>query len=193
MNKSSKKSQNPVWAYIQKSVGLILKSAIWAAVCMALNIGLLYFSQLLLGFYLKTPMGPDFKASNPELMDTIGRLTDMGFENLSLHAVLTVLLTCLAVTAVCKVFFISRYITPMGFIGRFLTCVLPLSAVAAAVLPESVPAGGWSMAYALSLFPTAVLFNICFTVTDELLPEIDDILSLFQKKDASGKTLHGRK
>ena len=89
----------------------------WAGVCTALNIGLLYFSQLLFGFYLKTPMGPDFIASNPELMDTIAQLTDMGFEQLSITLTLTTFVACLGILAVCKLFFLARYIAPMPSSG----------------------------------------------------------------------------
>jgi len=179
--------------YIQKCLTLALRAVMWAGVCTALNIGLLYFSQLLFGFYLKTPMGPDFIASNPELMDTIAQLTDMGFEQLSITLTLTTFVTCLGILAVCKLFFLARYIAPMGNVGRAITFILPFSAVAAMLLPESVPAGGWEIACALSVFPTLVMFNICFTIVDELLPEVDELTALFQKNDDSGKRFNGRR
>ena len=55
------------------------------------------------------------------------------------------------------------------------------------LIPESVPVGGWETAFALSVFPTLVMFNISFTIADELLPEVDDLIAFFQKKDDSGK------
>ena len=79
MEKTKKSSKNRLSDYIQKFFNLALKAVIWAGVCVALNIGLLYFAQLLFGFYLKTPMGPDFIASNPELMDTIAAIDGHGF------------------------------------------------------------------------------------------------------------------
>ncbi len=179
--------------YIQKCFSLALKAVIWAGVCYALNIALLYFCQLLFGFYLKTPMGPEFIASNPELMDTIKKLTDMGFEQLSIPLTLTAFITCLGILAACKILFLARYITPMGTIGRIIACVLPISAVVAMTLPKSVPDGGWAVAYGLSVFPTIVMFNICFTIADELLPELDDMMAVFQKKDNSGKKINVRR
>ncbi len=79
MEKSKKTSKNRLSDYIQKCFSLVLKAAIWVGVCVALNIALLYFCQLLFGFYLKTPMGPEFIASNPELMDTIAAIDGHGF------------------------------------------------------------------------------------------------------------------
>ena len=182
-----------MFAYIQKFFNLVLKAVLWAGVCIALNIGLLYFAHLMFGFYLKTPMGPDFIASNPELMDTITQLTDMGFEQLSITLTLTAFLTCLGILAACKLFFLARYIAPMGSVGRVIACVLPFSAVVAMLIPKSVPAGGWEIACVLSVFPTLVMFNICFTIADELLPEVDELTSLFQKNDDSGKRFNGRR
>jgi hypothetical protein len=193
MKKSKKSSKNRFFAYIQKFFNLVLKAVLWAGVCTALNIGILYFSQLLFGFYLKTPMGPEFIASHPELMDTISQLTDMGFEQLSITLTLRAFVTCLGILAACKLFFLARYISPMGNIGRVITCVLPITAVVAMLIPESVPAGGWKIAYALSFFPTLVMFNICFTIADELLPEMDDLIAFFQKNDNSGKRFNDRR
>ena len=182
-----------MFAYIQKFFNLVLKAVLWAGVCIALNIGLLYFAQLMFGFYLKTPMGPDFIASNPVLMDTIAQLTGMGFEQLSIPLILTAFFTCLGILAACKFFLLVRYISPMGNVGRVITCVLPITAVVAMLIPESVPAGGWEIAYALSFFPTLVMFNICFSIADELLPEVDDLIAFFQKNDNSGKRFNDRR
>jgi hypothetical protein len=193
MEKSKKTSINQLSAYIQKSFSLAVRAAIWSGVCIALNIGLLYFAQLLLGFYLKAPMGPDFVKSNPELMDTITKLSDMGFENLSISLTLTAFLTCLGILAACKLFFLARYIAPMGIVGRVITCIPLFSAVVSRLIPQSVPVGGWQTAYALSIFPTLVMFNICFTIADELLPEMDDVIAFFQKKENPGKRFHDRR
>lgn len=193
MERSKKTSKNRFFAYIQKSLNLALKAAFQAGICLVLNIALLYFSRMLFGFYLKTPMGPDFVASNPELMDTITQLTDMGFENLSIYLVLTALFTSLGILAACKLFFLARYISPMGSIGRTIACVLPISGVVAMMIPESVAVGGWGTAYGLSVFPTLVMFNTCFAIADELLPEVNELSALFQKKDDSGKKFHDRR
>lgn len=193
MEKSKKASKHRLSDYIKKCFSLALKALIWVGICYALNIALLYFCQFLFGFYLKTPMGPEFVASNPGLMDTIKNITDMGFEQLSIPLTLTAFITCLGVLAVCKIFFLARYITPMGTIGRIIACVLPISAVVAMMMPESVPDGGWAVAYGLSVFPVMVLFNICFAIADELLPELDDVIAIFQKKDDSGKKLNARR
>ncbi len=193
MEKSKKTSKNRLVDYIQKCLNLTLKAAIWLAVCYALNIALLYFVNLLFGFYLKTPMGPEFVAENPELMDTIKNLTGMGFEQLSIPITLTAFIVCLGILAACKLFFLARYITPMGTIGRIIACTLPISAVVAMMVPKFVPLGGWATAYGLSVFPTMVMFNICFTIADELFPELDDVIAFFQKKDNSGKRFHERR
>jgi len=170
-----------------------MKAVIWVAVCYAMNIALLYFVHLLFGFYLKTPMGPDFIASSPELADSIKKLTDMGFEQLSIPLTLTAFITCLGILIACKLFFLAGYITPMGTIGRIIACSLPISAVAAMMMPESVPVGSWAVACGLSVFPTLVMFNICFTIADELFPELDDMIAFFQKKDDPGKRLNERR
>jgi hypothetical protein len=193
MEKSKKASKNRLSDYIQKSFSLLLKAAIWVGVCVALNIALLYFCQLLFGFYLKTPMGPEFIASNPELINSIKKLTDMGFEQLSITLTLTAFIICLGILVACKLFFLTRYITPMGTIGRVIACALPISAVVAMMIPESVPVGGWAVAYGLSVFPTIVIFNICFTIADELLPEVDDVIAFFQKKENPGKRFNDRR
>jgi hypothetical protein len=193
MEKSKKSLKERFFAYIQKCFSLALKAVLWAGVCFVLNIGLLYFCQLMFGFYLKTPMGPDFIASNPGLMDTIAQLSDMGFESLSIPLVQTAFFTCLGILAACKLFFVTRYISPMGTIGRVIACVLPISGVVAVMIPETIPVGGWGMAYGLSVFPTLVMFNICFTIADELLLEVDDLINLFQKDDKPGKPFHDRR
>jgi hypothetical protein len=193
MEKSKKASNNRLSAYIQKSCNLALKAVLWAGVCFALNIGLLYFVQMLIGFYLKTAMAPDFIASNREFMDTLAQMSAMGFEQLSIPLVLTAIFTSLGILAVCKFFFLARYISPMGIIGRVIFCVLPISGVVAVLIPEYIPVGGWEMAYALSVFPTFAMFNICFTIADELLPEVNELTSLFQKNDNSGKRFNGRR
>ena len=138
-------------------------------------------------------MGPEYIASNPELMVTIKKLTDMGFEQLSITLTLTAFFTCLGILAAAKIFLLGRYISPMGIIGRVITCVLPFSVVVAMLIPESVPVGGWEIAYALSIFPALVMFNICFTIVDELLPEVDDLIAFFHKNDDPGKKFHGRR
>lgn len=193
MERSKKTSKNRFFAYMQKSFHLALKAVFQSGICLVLNIALLYFSQMLFGFYLKTPMGPYFVASNPELMDTITQLTDMGFENLSISLVLTALFTSLGILAACKLFFLARYISPMGNIGRTIACVLPISGVVAVMIPESVAVGGWGTAYALSVFPTLVMFNTCFAIADELFPEMNELRALFLKNNDSGKKFHDRR
>jgi hypothetical protein len=193
MEKSKKASKNRLSDYIKKCFSLVLKAAIWVGVCTALNIALLYFCQLLFGFYLKTPMGPEFIASNPELMDTIQELTEMGFDQLSIYLTLTAFITCLGILVACKFFFLARYITPMGTIGRMIACSLPISAVAATMIPKSVPVDGWAVAFGLSVFPTVVIFNICFSIADELLPELDDVIAFFQKNEDPGKKFNDRR
>lgn len=193
MEKSKKTPKDRFIAYIQKSFSLALKAVIWVGVCIALNIGLLYFAQLLLDFYLKTPMGPDFVASHRELMDSVAQLSGMGFVELSIPLVLTAFCTCLGILAACKLFYLARYIAPMGYVGRVIACVVPISAVVAMMIPESVPAGGWEMAYTLSIFPTLVMFNICFSIADELLLEVEDLFVLFQKNDNSRKRPNDRR
>jgi hypothetical protein len=193
MEKSKKKTKSRFSDYIKKFFNLALKAVVLAGVSVALNIGLLYFAQMLFGFYLKAPMGPDFIASNPALMDTIAKLSGMGFEELSITLTLTAFFTCLGILAACKLFLLARYISPMGSIGRVIACILPISAVVAMMIPESVPVGGWEIAYVLSVFPTLVMFNSCFTIADELLPEVDDLIALFQKNDNSGKRFNDRR
>jgi len=193
MEKTKKTTKNRLTDYIQKFFSLVLKAAIWVGVCVALNIALLYFCQLLFGFYLKTPMGPEFAESNPGLMETIAQLTRMGFEALSITLSLTAFIVCLGILIACKLFFLTRYITPMGIIGRMIACALPISAVVAMMIPDSVPVDGWAVAYGLSVFPTIVMFNICFTIADELLPEVDDVIAFFQKKDDPGKRFNDRR
>ncbi len=117
----------------------------------------------------------------------------MGFEQLSITLTLTAFITCLGILAACKLFFLARYITPMGTIGRMIACALPISAVVAMMIPESVPVGGWAVAYGLSVFPTLVIFNICFSIADELLPEVDDVIAFFQKKEDPGKRFNDRR
>jgi hypothetical protein len=193
MEKKKKSPKDRFLAYIQKFFNLILKAVIWAGICVAMNIGLLYFAQLLMGFYLKTPMGPEFINENPELMDTIAKLTGMGFEELSITLTVTAFLTCLGILAACKLFFLARYIAPMGTVGRVVACVLPFSVVVAMLIPKSVPVGGWEIAYTLSVFPTLVMFNSCFAIADGLLPEVDELIAPFQKKEDPGKRFNGRR
>lgn len=171
----------------------MLKAVVWIGVCFALNVGLLYFSHLLFGFYQKTPMGPDFIASNPELANAIAKMSDMGFEQLSIPLTLTAFFTCLGIFAVCKLFFVARYITPMGIVGRAITCVLPISGVVSMLLPESLLIGGREMAFGLSIFPTLMIFNACFTITDELLPEADELIAFFHKKENPGNRFNDRR
>ena len=106
----------------------------------------------------------------------------MGFEELSITLTLTAFFTCLGILAVCKLFFLARYIAPMGSVGRVIACILPISAVVAMLIPKSVPVGGWEIAYGLSVFPTLVMFNICFSIADELLPEVDEFDRVLSKK-----------
>jgi hypothetical protein len=186
------KSKNRLTAYLTKCGNLVLKAAIWVGLSFALNIGLFYLSRVLLGFYLKTPMGPEFETENPELINTVTQLSDMGFENISLYLIPTAFFTCLGILVVIKLCYLARYISPMGIIGRFLTCVLPISGVVAVLIPKVLPIDGWMTAYALSVFPTFVIFNICFEMADELFPEMDDIMAAFQKSGDSGKKLNGR-
>jgi hypothetical protein len=193
MDKSKKDSKSTLIVYLNKCFRLTVRAVIFGGVCYALNIGLLYFCQMLFGFYLKTPMGPEFVDANPELMTTIEKLTDMGFEQLSIPLTLTAFLTCLAILAACKLLFLARYITPMGNIGRVISCVLPISAAVAMMIPESVPVGGWGVAYGLSVFPTFVMFNSCFAIADELLPEADSLIGFFRKSEPSGKSPHVRR
>jgi hypothetical protein len=193
MEKTKKSPKNRLADYIKKFFNLTLKAVVWAGVCVAMNVGLLYFAQLLFGFYVKTPMGPEFIEENPELMNSIAQLTGMGFEELSITLTLTAFLTCLGILAVCKLFFLARYIAPMGSVGRVIAFILPFSAAVALLIPKSVPVGGWEIAYALSVFPTLVMFNICFSIADELLPEVDEFTSLFQKKENPGKRFNGRR
>ena len=192
MEKSKKASKNRNVSYFTKCANLFLKAAIWAGVCFALNIGLLYFCQLMFGFYLKTPMGPDFADSNPEMMDTVAQLSGMGFENLSIPLVMAAFVICLGILVAAKIFYLARYITPMGIIGRLIICVLPISGVVALSVQKFVQIDGWITAYVLSVFPTFVLFNVCFEMADELFAEMDDMMAFFQKKDESGKKINGR-
>ena len=179
-------SKNSLTVYLTKCGNIILKALIWAALGAALNIGLLYLIKILLGFYLKTPMGPEFEDNNPELINTMAQLTDMGFEEISLYLIPTAFFTCLAVLVALKICYLARYISPMGIIGRALICVLPISGVVALAAQKLLPIDSWITAYLLSVFPTFILFNICFEMADELFPEFDDILAAFQKT-GSGK------
>ncbi|MFC1859099.1 hypothetical protein ACFL9U_13910 [Thermodesulfobacteriota bacterium] len=164
-------------SYGQKIIDVITRAFLLILFTAPFYFVLLYVSKTMWSFYTETYIGQKFLIEFPMksriIIDAFSRISFIFAAQLTVAA----FLICLAAAAVCQVFYVARYLYyPRGFFGKIFMWGLPLTALVAFYYKRTLGFQTWPIPYLLALIPTLCVFVACFKFSDELLPEIGDVI-----------------
>ena len=161
----------------------IATRAILLVICASiLNIIVLYFYNILWHIYGLTYIGKQFVALHPRQTQMITAILSHDIASLSLDTTLAAFVICMAISAGCQVFYLSRFFyQSRGKIGKLILWGLPLTALVSMYANDQHGFDSWTAVIPITIVPTLCVFSYCFKFSEVLLPEIGDVIRmLFQ-------------
>ena len=166
--------------YISKCFDSVLDLGMYLLVTMVLNGFLFFLAKLTWRGYLTTPVGKNFVLLYPDITADITRifrndwffLTDIIIE----ICVLLFFITCL-----CQLFLISRFVFYRGeHIRNIIFSGIPMILMAGYWVGGRYGIDLYTACF-FSILPVLCLYQLCFSITGKLIPEISDILKAVTK------------
>ena len=162
--------------YWRRASEVLKRLILFLVITFIINTGFLYACRLAWTFYIATPVGERFVTRFASRAEIIVDLLDRISIIFSLQLTVTAFATCLAISAISRVFHISRRVyEPRSVFGKILVCGIPLTAVVAIYVRSYLNMENWAAAYFAAFVPTMCLFTTCFDAVRELLPEIGEL------------------
>ena len=144
-----------------------------------LNIIVLYFYNILWLLYRLTYIGRQFVKLQPQQTQMITAIISQDIAALSFNTTLAAFVICMAVSAGCQVFYLSRFFyQSRGKIGKLLLWGLPLTALVSMYANNHHRFDSWMSAIPIAIVPTLCVFTYCFRFSRGLLPEADDVIGM---------------
>jgi len=161
-----------------KVSNIVIQTILVICITVVVYTGFLYACKIMWLFYSSTPVGERFTKVFVQRTNTILDTLDMISIRFSIEIILITLVICLAISVVCQLFYITRFLyEPRGLVGRTVLWGLPLTAVVATTV-YTLYGGAWGIAYAIAFIPTMCIFSSCFELTSRTLSVARN---LFQK------------
>jgi len=156
----------------------IAARAILLVICTAvLNLLVLYFYNILWHIYRLTYIGRQFVVQQPKPTQMITAILSNDIISLSLNATLAAFVICMLISALCQVFYLSRFFyQSQGKFGKLVLWGLPLTAVVSIYTDNHHGFNSWTAIIPITIVPTLCIFTYCFKYSERLLPEIGDML-----------------
>ncbi len=173
----------------EKRLDIAIQTIMVLCITVVVYTGFIYICKAAWFFYSATPIGQRFMTvfagNTTAILDTL----DIVSIRFSIEIILIALGTCLIISAICRVFYITRFLyKARGLAGRMVLWGLPLTAVVATKV-YFLYGGEWSVSYGIAFIPTLCLFSTCFKLADRTLPVAGDLIqnTVWEAKDKSKK------
>jgi hypothetical protein len=142
-----------------------------------LNLIVLYFYNVLWHIYRITYIGKKFVVKHPKFTQLVSNLLSKEIIEVAVETTFSAFAICIAIGAICQVFHITRYFfsSQNSFI-KLLFWGLPLTAAVSMYINDLHEFEHWSYTFPITIVPTLCVFTYCFKYTEELLPEIGNVL-----------------
>ncbi len=157
----------------------ITTRAILLVVCTAvLNMLVLYFYNILWHIYRLTHIGRQFVILHPGPTQMLSAILGDNIAGLSMHATLAAFTICMTTSALCQVFYFSRFFyQSRRSIGKLALWGLPLTAVVSMYVNIQHGFNHWAAVIPVTIVPTLCVFTYSFKFSARLLPEIGDVIT----------------
>ena len=158
-------------------VDITIRAILLVSCTAVLNTVVLYFYNILWHIYRLTYIGKQFVILHPKQTQLISSLVGHDIARLSAHTTLAAFAICMIISALCQVFYISRFFfDPRGLIGKFALWGLTLTAVVSIYINDQLGFKNWAAVISITIVPTLCVFTYSFKFSARLLPEIGDVI-----------------
>jgi hypothetical protein len=158
-------------------VDITLRAILLVTGTAVLNTLVLYFYSILWHIYRLTYIGRQFVILHPKQTLLISSVVGNDIAHLSTHTTLAAFAICMIISALCQVFYISRFFyDPQGLIGKLALWGLPLTAIVSIFMNAQLGFKDWTAVIPITIVPTLCVFTYSFKFSAQLLPEIGEVI-----------------
>ncbi len=165
------------YRYLQNIFKLITEIAFLIAFAIIIYIIILYCAKYLWYLFNSTVVGHTYAEHFYYNYKITNDVLSRNIYDLSINITVTSFIICFLVSALCQLFFISRYLySGRGSFSRIIFLGLPLTYVVAIYIMPVYEFSNIETAFMVALVPTLCVFMECFNLSDQYIPELDDII-----------------
>ena len=173
--------QNKYYNYAANLFESILESAVFILVAAALNFILLNFVKMCWRTYRRTYIGKVFLDQFGNNYDGFIKILKGDLIGLSLELALAAFIFCLVLSCIFQLFYVARFFHGTGsFLYKLLYWGIPLT-IFVSYYYYSRPGYEFEYyrtAYILYSFSTICVFNLCFKISNKLIPELGALINI---------------
>ncbi len=167
--------QNNYFNYAANLFESIIESAVVILVAAVLNFILLNFVKMCWHTYRSTYIGKVFVDQFGDNYEGFIKILKGDLIGVSLELALAAFIFCLILSSVFQFFYVARFFHGTGsFLLKLIYWGMPLTVIVSYYFysrPEN-PFAYYRTAYVLYCFSTLCLFNLCFKISNKLIPEL---------------------
>ncbi|MGD8520085.1 MAG: hypothetical protein PVF56_02980 [Desulfobacterales bacterium] len=167
--------QNKYYNYAANLFESVLESAVFIFITAALNIILLNFAKMCWFTYKSTHIGKVFLNQFGNNYDDFVKILKGDLIGLSVELTLAAFIICLILSCIFQLFHVARFFHGIGsFLYKLIYVGMPLTVIVSYYY-YSRPGFEFEYyrtAYILYSFSTICLFNLCFKISNKLIPEL---------------------
>lgn len=172
--------QNKYFNYAANLFESIIESAVFILVAAALNFILLNFVKMCWNTYRSTYIGKVFVDQFGDNYDGFIKILKGDLLGASLELALAAFIFCLILSCFFQLFYAARFFHGIGsFLYRLIYWGLPLTVIVSYYFysrPEN-DFEYYRTVYILYFFSTLCLFNLCFKISNKLIPELGAMIN----------------
>lgn len=163
--------------YFRNVMEIAIRSILLLIGTSVLNLIVLYFYNILWHIYRITYSGKKFILTHPKFTQLVSSLLNNDIIEIAIDTTFSAFTICIIICAICQVLHITRYLfNPQNSIIKLLFWGLPLTAAVSMYVNDIHEFEHWAYTFPITTVPTLCVFTYCFKFTEDLLPEIGDVL-----------------
>ena len=163
--------------YFRNAMEITIRSILLLIGTAVLNLIVLYFYNILWHIYRMTYSGKKFILTHPKFTQLVSNLLNNDIIEIAIDTTFSAFTICFIICAICQVLHITRYLfNPQNSIIKLLFWGLPLTAAVSMYVNDIHEFEHWTYTFPITIVPTLCVFTYCFKFTEDLLPEIGDVL-----------------
>ena len=180
--------------YFQKLLSRVTEIIVLIAFTVVAYTFLLYFAKYLWVIFTATNVGQIYAKIYKESYRITNDVFSRGVISLAINLTLTSCVICLIVGSIFKFLHIIRYFySARGFLGRIIFTGLPLTYIVAIYMHYEGDFSHMDTAFIVAFVPTLLVFNGCFRLADEPVPELFDVMNIFKRKRIITRSVQKKK